>query len=228
VLALQLSAYVAAQYMEFNSIMKETPLVDEQGDSLTFARYYHFRAMNFAWSDHGKVGEPLGGWGYFFLGLGVLGFALGGILAPAILMKVPYCERCELYMKTRELALLPASVRARRVSKKDTAGQAAYVEENDRAAAQADATLKQVSELAARNDALSIKAALAGFPGRGSAGRAANKLPSRVRVGLVRCRQCSSGYLQPSVVTGQGQGIRVKALERYGLQPDAVRILAGP
>jgi hypothetical protein len=227
VVLLQVSAYFAAEYLEFKSVMRDVQVEDEAGREITFARYYHFKATNFAWKDHGKVGDPLGGWGYLFLGLGVLGFAAGGILAPAILMKVPYCERCELYMKTRTLALVPASVRARRVSKKDAAGQAAYQEENDRAAAGANATLQRVSELAARNDAISINASLADFPLRGRAAWAVNKLPARMRIGLVRCRQCASGYLQPSMMTGQGQGIKVQALDRLPLQPDAVRVIAG-
>ena len=227
VLVLQLGGYAAAQFLEFRSLTNEGPIVDENGETLTFARYYHLRAMNFAWDNHGHPGAPLGAWGYFFLGLGVVGFALGGVLAPAVLMKMPYCERCSLYMKSRLLAWVPASVPTRRVSKKDAAAQATYAEEQDRAAAGASGVLTRVSELAARGDALAIRAALADHPGRGSDARRVARLPARVRVRLVRCRQCSDGHIQPAMVTGQGRAIRVKALDRLPLPPDATRILAG-
>jgi len=227
VLALQLAGYAGAQYLEFRSLTREGPLVDENGEELTFARYYHIRAVSFAWDNHGKPGEPLGGWGYFFVGLGVIGFALGGLAAPAILMKVAYCERCAMYMKSRELAWVPASAPTRRVSKKDPAAQAAYADEQDRAAAAASTVLARVTELAARGDALALKATLANHPAGGGEARKINRLPARLRVRLVRCRQCSDGHIQPAMVTGQGRSIRVKALDKLPLPPDATRILAG-
>ncbi|HLK91418.1 MAG TPA: hypothetical protein VKZ18_16085 [Polyangia bacterium] len=227
VLALQLSGYAPAQYLEFRSLTREGPLVDADGQALGFARYYQARATSFAWEDHGKRGEPLGNLGYLFVGLGVVGFALGGMLAPALLMKMPYCERCSLYMKTRALALVPASARRRRVSKKDAAGQAAYAEEQKRAAANATALLEQVSGLAARGDALGVKTALAAYPPRGAEARRVGGFPARLSIRLARCRQCSSGHLQPQMITGQGRGIRVKALERLALPPGAPRVIAG-
>jgi hypothetical protein len=226
VVGLQVAGYFGAQYLEFRSLTREGPLVDEQGDTLTFPTFYHLRAMNFAWDNHGHPGKPLGGWGYFFLGLGVLGFALGGMLAPAVLMKVPYCESCELYMKTRTLALVPASVRARRIAKKDVAGRAAFEEEDARAASAAGATLERVASLAGRGDGLAIKDALAHHPPRGPEARSADRLPARLRLGLVRCRRCSSGFVQPAMITGKGRGIRVQRLARLPLSPDAVRTIA--
>jgi hypothetical protein len=227
VLALQLAGYAAAQYLEFRSLTREGPIVDADGQALSFAGYYHARAMSFAWEDHGRRGEPLGSWGYLFVGLGVVGFALGGMLAPALLMKMPYCERCSLYMKTRALALVPASARRRRVPKKDPAGQAAYAEEQKRAEANAGAVLEQMTSLAARGDALGVKTALSTYPPRGAEARRVNRLPARLSIRLARCRQCSSGHLQPSMITGQGRGIRVKALERLILPPGAPRVIAG-
>jgi len=149
------------------------------------------------------------------------------VLAPAALMKVPYCERCALYMKSRSLAWVPASVPARRVSKKDPAAQAAYAEEQDRAAGGAQKVLARVSELAGRGDALAIKTALADHPSGGSEARRIGRLPARLRVRLVRCRQCSEGHLQPAMVTGQGRAMRAQALEKLPLPPDATRILVG-
>jgi hypothetical protein len=227
VLALQLGAYAGAQYLEFRSLTRAAPLVDPDGQELTFAQYYRLQAMSFAWDDHGRRGEPLGEWGYFFLGLGVVGFALGGVLAPALLMKVPYCERCALYMKTRTLALVPASVASRRFSKKDAVARAAFADEQGRAASNAGALLERMTGLAAHGDVLGVKSALSEYPARGAGARRVGRLPARLRVALVRCRQCSAGHLQPSMLTGQGRGIRVQALSRLPLPADATRILAG-
>src|SRR5215468_7373092 len=49
VLLLQLGGYFGAQYLEFRSLTREGPLVDAEGEQLTFARYYHLRATSFAW-----------------------------------------------------------------------------------------------------------------------------------------------------------------------------------
>ena len=142
-------------------------------------------------------------------------------------MKVAYCERCALYMKSRQLAWVPASVPHRRVSKKDPAAQAAYAEEQERAAAGASTVLARMTELAARGDGLALKAALADHPAGGGEARKINRLPARLRVRLVRCRECGGGHIQPAMVTGQGRGIQVKALEKMPLPADATRVLAG-
>lgn len=223
VLALQLGAYGAAQYLEFRALMAETPLVDRDGNEISFAAYYHATAMSFSWDDHGRQGKPLGGWGYFFLGLGVLGFVAGGVIAPAALMKFPYCERCQLYMKQRTLALIPASVRPRRV--KEPAAKDAFAAENKAAADAAQAVLDQLVALAAKGDASAIASALRPYPAGGADGRKANRLPSRLRVGLVHCRNCGSGHLLPAIITGQGRGIRVQLLARADLTPDATHLL---
>jgi hypothetical protein len=225
VLALQLGGYAGAQYLEFRSLTREGPLVDADGEVLTFARYYHLSAVTFAWDDHGKPGQPLGGWGYFFVGLGVIGFALGGVLAPALLLKMPYCERCSLYMKTRTLAMIPASARPRRIAKTDAAARSAFDEEQKRVASMATALLERVTSLAASGDAVGIKSALAGYHARGAEARRVDRLPARLRLGLVRCRACSAGHLQPSFITGRGRGIRVKALDRLPLRAEVTHVL---
>jgi hypothetical protein len=227
VLALQLGAYVAAQYLEFSALMRAHPMVEEDGAPLSFPRYYHLTAINFAWDDHGRTGAPLGMWGYVFVGLGVLGFVAGGVLAPAVLIKAPYCDRCRLYMKRRRLALVPASAKARRIAKKDAAGLAAHTEENERAVATAQAVLERVAAHAAQGDARAIQSELAPYPPRGAEARRANKLLRRLQVGLVHCRNCGDGYLQPTFLSGQGHGIRAEHLARTDVTPDVAHVLAG-
>jgi hypothetical protein len=224
VLGLQLGAYGTAQWLEYRALMRETPIVDENGVELSFGAYYHATAMSFTWDDHGHRGKPLGGWGYFFLGLGVLGFVGGGVIAPAVLLKFPYCDRCQLYMKRRHLALIPASVRKRRA--KDVAAQQALAAENKAAAEAAQGVLDRVAGLAAKGDARAIESELRPYPLRGSDGRKANRVPQRLRVGLVHCRNCGSGWLQPALITGQGRGMRVELLGRHDLPSDATHLLA--
>jgi hypothetical protein len=224
VLGLQLAAYAAAQYLEFRALTSETPIVDADGAPVSFARYYHFTATNFAWDDHGRPGTPLGLWGYFFVGLGVIGFAAGGVLAPAVLIKAPYCEKCRLYMKGRNLALVPASVKARRV--KDAAAQAAYAEENQRAQATAQGVLDRVAAHAAKGDALAIKSELGPYPASGADARRTGRVARRLRLRLVSCRSCGNGYIQPTIMTGQGRSIRLQHLERSDVTPDVAHLLA--
>jgi hypothetical protein len=86
-------------------------------------------------------------------------------------------------MKQRSLALIPASVRPRRV--KEAAAKDAFAAENKAAADAAQAVLDQLVALAAKGDARTIADALTPYPAGGSDGRKANRLPSRLRVGLV-------------------------------------------
>ena len=84
-----------------------------------------------------------------------------------------------------------------------------------------------MTEFAGRGDGLAVKAALADNPGQGREARGINRLPARLRlrVRLVRCRECGGGHIQPAMVTGQGRGIKVKSLEKMPLPPDAMRVL---
>ena len=48
-------------------------------------------------------------WGYFFRLLEILGFVGGSLIAPAALGAAAYCDLCQVYMKTKLFAKLPAS-----------------------------------------------------------------------------------------------------------------------
>ena len=112
VVALQIITYFCANYVQFKS--RGPLMLPGSTHVLSFPEYYHYEAVNFAWKqENGKPGAPLGNNGYFFRALEVLGFVLGGIVVPAAMMKVPYCELCQIYMKTRNLATIPASVKLR-------------------------------------------------------------------------------------------------------------------
>ncbi len=108
IVSLQVAAYVAAQYVEF---LASGPALSADGArELTFTEYFDLTTRSFAWKDRtgGGAGRPLGGLGYLLRAAEVLGFALGATLLPLALRGVPYCELCERYMKTRQLAVVPA------------------------------------------------------------------------------------------------------------------------
>jgi hypothetical protein len=220
VLGLQLGAYVTAEYIEFRDLARAAGV---QPDARTFAHYYHFKATHFAWSDHGRPGQPLGAWGYFFVGLGVIGFAAGGVMAPALLARVAYCERCQMYKRSRTLAIFPASVKARRVSKKDVEGRTSYEAEQKQATEEAAARLRAIGEMTAKGDVFGLKSALAGDR---AARRAAARLPVRIAISLVHCRSCYDAHLQPVSWTGHGKQQRSVKLEAIAAGPEVAKVLS--
>ena len=193
VLLLQTGAYVAAEYVEYRDVMdglRERGLV--VGPEPSFLQYYDLKARSFAWKERGagnQPGEPLGGWGYVFVLLGAAGFILSGLISPAVLYAVPYCDRCQRYMKRKVVGVLPASVPVKKIAKSDQAAQDAHAEEQARAAAQADEALARLRAAVAdgRADAVEQELLAAG------AMKANEKLPRRVRVSLAWCKGCQGG-----------------------------------
>src|SRR5262245_16093365 len=132
VVLLQTVAYIGAEYVEYRDVREE---FEQRGMAVvqpekfpSFLEYYDLKARNFAWKKEGGkgAGEPLGGWGYIFVLLGAAGFILGGLIAPAVLYAVPYCDGCQRYMARKVLGVLPAAVPFKKISKKDPAAQEAH------------------------------------------------------------------------------------------------------
>ena len=216
ILGLQVLAYFSAQYIEFRG---HGDLYDKStGRVVTFPEYFHLVTMNFAWKGKdGVPGEPLGAAGYFFKLLEIAGFAAGGLIAPAVLLKHPYCELCQVYMKRQSLAVLPAAVPARKV--KDPAARAAYDEEQRRTRRQADQHYADLKQAAGAGDVGTFRQWIVAAAGT----KAAAKLPARLAVDLIHCRNCYSGYLRANLTTGQGKKIKVVELDKTDLSPDFVR-----
>lgn len=217
VMLIQLGAYVAAEWVEFRGIEFEEPRP-------SFAAYYQFKATSFAWDHHGKVGEPIGNWGYLFLGLAAIGFVSGGVLIPALLAKAAYCDTCQVYMRRRKLLWLAASVKPRKIKSTDAEGRAAFERENQDAAEQANRRLERIGQLAAKGDGLALATEAAAD---GAATRDVKKLPTRVGVDLVHCRSCLSSYVQASILRGHGKRIRIERLAPMPATPDFTRALIG-
>ena len=220
VLALQVVAYFVAQYIEFRQL---DLVYQATGQAVGFWEYFHESAMSFAWKQKsGGMGEALGMWGYAFRALEVAGFALGGLVVPGVMMARPYCDGCQRYKKTRELAFIPASVPARKVKKDDAAGQAAYEAERQAAMAAAEARHDRLVASATGGDAAAFRADLAELaPGS----KQAQKLPRRIRVAMITCPGCNTGTLETSAVSGTGDKVAAVPLASTELTPEFVRAL---
>jgi len=221
VLVLQLAAYFAAQYIAFRNMH----LVHRADHSpVGFFEYYDLVARTIAWKqDNGSLGKPLGLWGYGVRALEVIGFVGGGLIVPALLRKAPYCADCQRYMKTKGLALIPASVRARKVKKSDLAGQATYEAEQKQAFDGGKQIIAGIQQLAAANSTADFQKKLAELqPGK----KAAAKLPGRFSLQLVHCQGCFSGRFVAKLLTGQGKQLKQTEFSRAELHPEFVRAIA--
>lgn len=221
VLVLQCAAYFAAKYIEFAQLEL---FYLKTNKPVGFFEYFDAMARSFAWKQHdGSSGEALGLWGYCFRLLEIVGFAGGSLVVPALLRKVAYCADCHRYMQSRELGRIPASVRARKVKKSDTAGQATHQAEHQHALETGKQTLTALGELASTGKTDEFQKAINDL----AAGkREAGKVPVRLSVHLVHCKRCFSGWLLANLTTESGNGITTQEFSKTDLQPEFIRSVA--
>ena len=221
VLVLQCAAYFAAKYIEFAQLEL---VYLKTNKPVGFFEYFDAMARSFAWKQHnGSPGEALGLWGYCFRLLEIVGFAGGSLVVPALLRKVAYCADCQRYMKSRELGLIPASVRVKKVKKSDTAGQAAHQAEHQHALETGKQTLTTLGELASAGKADEFQKAINDLAdGKKEAG----KVPVRLSVHLVHCKRCFSGWLLAKMTTDHGNAMTIREFSKTDLQPDFIRSVA--
>jgi len=237
ILGIQVLAYFAAQYIEFRMIRPVAPLNAHaeavmEGRTPTgtplwrpigFPEYYHLRAVTFAWAKRtgGGSGEPLGMWGYFFRLLEIVGFVGGSIIAPAVLGAAPYCELCQVYMKTKLFGKVPTSVEARKIKKTDTEAGAQYEAEQHQASEKGLAEVARLQELAMAPDPPAFAQAV-GSLAPSVKDKRIDKLPSRVHVNLVYCPHCHNGTVQPSLLSGRGDQVNTQKLDPIELSRDHI------
>ena len=220
ILALQLAAYFAAQYIEFKSLHL---VYRSTGTPVGFIRYYDAAARSFAWKQSdGSMGRPLGGWGYAFRGLEIVGFAAGGLIVPLVLRKKPYCQACQRYMRTRQLGLVPASVPVKKVKKSDAAGLAAYQAEQQQALDRGKQIVEALRQQAADAKPAEFQKILAELgPGRKQTAR----LPGRFSLQLVHCNRCYAGQFVVKLLLGQGKQMKQTDVSRTELNSEFARSL---
>lgn len=219
VLMLQVASYFTADYVEYRKRIHGMPpaLVP------SYTQYFDLVTRQFAWDDKGKPGQPFGIWGYGMRALEVAGFALGGVIAPAILMSLPYCSRCQVYMKDKEIGWLPAGIKPRKVKKKDTEGLEEYAREQQQALDEGQALTNQMMECAANANSDDFSRLLGEHQ---SNKKEIQKQTSRVMLKLQHCPKCGSGDLIASVITGFGEEAQTVEVARQGVTHEFVDRLA--
>ena len=158
-----------------------------------------------------------------FCGVEVVGFAAGGVIVPGLLRKAPYCADCQRYMKTKQLAYVPASVRVKKVKKSDVAGQAAYAAEQQKAFDEGKQTVDAIQQSATSNSIADFQRRIEELkPGK----NLARRLPGRFVLQLVHCKSCYSGNLVVKLLTGQGKQLKQVEVSRSNQTSEFVRSIA--
>jgi len=219
VLGLQLAAYFGAQYIEFQHLH----LRYRSGTPVGFFTYFDWMARSFAWKqDNGHPGNPMGMWGYAFRVLEIIGFCGGGVIVPALLRKAPYCEGCQVYMRSKSLGLIPASVPYQKIKKSDVAGLAAYKASQEKSFADGQAKVASLWQLAAEGKTPQLNSEVQQL----AAGKKpAAKLPQRIDVKVVTCRHCWSGHLAATLLSGHGKQQKTKPLGTGPVKRDFVQLI---
>ncbi|HSN91761.1 MAG TPA: hypothetical protein VLS93_11085 [Anaeromyxobacteraceae bacterium] len=219
-----LAGYWAAQLLEFHLLFPEGASF-EDGTPAGFLDWYDAVTRSFAWEDHGKAGAPLGAFGYALRAGEMLGFAGGGLVAPALLRKAPYCSACRVYMRSPLVALLPAGIAPKRVSKRNVDELAARETQAREAYERALVGLERLLAAGRAGDPAAFAAAAA-EEGPLASRSAAEKLSARVHLQAVHCRRCGAGELRAQLVTGQGSQIRFAPLASQPLEQGVAPRLA--
>jgi len=239
VLLLQVAAYFGVEYFEYSeasasfSEFQETTIQQieaEQGalndqekqqvkDVLqaesgmsSFGTYFDVMTRSFAFDTDNGPAQPLDTWGYGIRLLEILGFGIGGLIGPLMLRSKPYCTKCQVYQKTRQLGLLPAGIKPRKVKKKDAEGQAALQQDADEALQGGLQLMEESAEMATDGQTNDFRGLLNEFK---SDQKEIGKHISRINVSLQFCPDCQTGLLVYSLVSGQGEDTATELLAAY-------------
>jgi hypothetical protein len=196
--------------------------VFEDGTPISFTTYYDIQTRSMSFSKRGGkgAGQPLGSWGYAFRALELVGFAVGGLIPAATLLSKPFCEHCQVYMKTKSQGLLSAGVVPRKIKKQDTSGQQAYDAELKTALESGLARLETALGHAAQADAAAFVALVTQHK---SQLKEIQKQAARIDVQLNYCPRCYGGQLRAIMQTGQGEDMSQQDLRIQDVDPQFVR-----
>lgn len=219
------AGYWGAKYLEFRVAFPDGASFAD-GTPAGFFDWYDFVTRSFAWNEHGKLGKPLGALGYALRVGEIVGFSAGGLVAPFLMRRMPYCTSCGVYMRQTVVAVVPAGVVPKRIKRKDRAAATAQEAEARTAYARGAAGVERIVAAARAGDAAAFGAAVAEV-GPLSARRATEKLSTRLHVRVVQCRRCAAGALHVQQLTGQGQQLRSQLLAEHPLERGVAPRLAG-
>jgi hypothetical protein len=211
VLTIQVLAYFGALYIEFSGL----DLAYEDGSPVGFFAWLDVYTRSLAWvQEDGTTGAALGAWGYGLRALELIGFSFGSLIAPLVLRSRPYCDACALYMRRAETALVPVSVPAVKIKKRDTQARAAHDAEQQAAWTRGMELLETLHGKVEGNDPGAFRDLLKPHL---LANKQNAKLPARVQVDTYRCPRCEGGELRALLCSGQGQHQKQKEIAREAL-----------
>lgn len=92
-------------FVGLNYLLYATMTVDGKSvqDYISFPQYLHITISHMTMSSSHSYDTKkleLGMWGYGITAIQILGFAFGGLIVHGMLTSIPYCDRCERYLKT--------------------------------------------------------------------------------------------------------------------------------
>jgi hypothetical protein len=217
IVLLQIAVYFFSQYVEFLLIKRQLG-----NPPIAFLDYFDAITRAFAFNNNGRPGVPFGAWGYGMRALEIAGFSLCGLVAPAILFSVPYCESCQVYMRTADLGLLPAGIPPRKISKKDSEAQQAYEEEQRAALESGQKLLEQLLDGIRENDPRRCGELLREQADRK---KEIGRQTARFAVSLQHCRHCQAGRVAVKLLVGQGEEQSVTELGQTEVDADFAQSL---
>jgi hypothetical protein len=226
--ALLVTTYFGAQYIEF---LGEGPLINIQTKKrVGFWEYYHVTTIMMTQLPDSSSSrntqpqgepEPLGNLGYFYRVLGILGFALGGVIPTLCLRARPYCDLCQRYMKDKTLLNIPAAapLKAFRMKRSFSFN----TPENQEKLQTGVNTLMELGNAMRIGDRTNFDRIL-GENRKGKKGR----VPLFAKMRLQHCVQCHQGTMIAELKAGENiQTDLARQLFSDPLAPETVQALIG-
>ncbi|MCE9545123.1 MAG: HD domain-containing protein [Planctomycetia bacterium] len=227
VVVMQVAAYFAAQYLEYRDFDQRLP----NGVQVGFVEYFDMATRSFMFKKVGHdplnknpAAEGMGAWGYLIRVAELAGFTLGGALAPILLMTKPYCERCQMYMRTRPVAMVPAGLLPKELKKAKKANTPEVQQRSQQVLSDAYDAMKDLVRLATAHDAAGFAAVCQKHSPRD---KSVQKLSGRVEIVVSKCPHCQTGLLKGTLLAGLPDTLKKTELTLLPLTPEFVRQIEG-
>lgn len=216
IVVLQVACYFIAQYVEFRMLIAQVPA----NFNVSFWEFFDATTRAFSFAHRGQQGPEFGIWGYAIRVLEIGGFAVGGLIVPALLFAAPYCDRCQVYMAKKDLGLLPSGITERKVARHDEQDQKAYSAELQ---AGLEAGQKCLDDLRATVEVKSPRRFIDLIHSHKERKKEIERQTSRMMVTLERCKQCDVGRVIVKMFVGHDPNQTPAELWRSDLDSEFVR-----
>ena len=194
--------FFLAHYMTYLGLLAAENI---PSDKLSFLKYLQILCENTTYGDIGEEGTDIGKLGYVLHSLSGLGFAAGGIIPHLLLRAMPYCEKCQLYMKQVAKGMLSSKALRADLKKKKKPEKTEIVEA---AVAEVLEPAKKMLEVVGQTGLAGNEKVMAAL-----APERVKDSIAGVTVTMKKCPNCENhlvkAALQNSTVDGQGKAVDV-------------------